>query len=549
MTNYINLKVTGTPVTTQAFGGNHVARFATVTYQVTDQATFEVDVVSGNVDPSQTDSVPIILGSDGSRTLTTLTYLTYPGTTEQSTHVFRAQVPLSMGLNTLTINAIDFTDTLEVTRVSSLTTVTVTDSAAARAAIKSAGETVDSSVNEIILDYDETNFNTMFAGVASLNLCRGSNRKTWLTITSPVGKTAQHHMDTTTGTAILCRSGLTRYSLKGITLGSSTSRVDAGSIYQETGCDLWAQDCTVTAKYTLDYTSADSGRINEGLTGPGIGYNAVADANYISVFRSEITGYTTDGVLYYGKVFMTGCTLTGIIWPAGGMVMQRDCIHVDCRHDATNGTLVMLNVLVDGAVPMVVPNRTDHFHCDINQFWGTGQKPGSTEWNNIYMAGVKLIEDPARTADNTADGILKKNGTAFGLYGDKSYQTKMTNMIIRDCSIATSKQTGTNYMQNAGIITNALFENLTFYTDNSSLLCRANWPNPSYEEQFAPTNVHYKNMRISAYSFFSTANGNRSVTGGAGEQTVAIQTAADLSFPPANTMTFHAPNYTTPLYL
>lgn len=453
-----------------------VANFAIVPDQVTDASTFVVEVVADMVNPISPMITPIITRGDGTTYTPTAVMLQYPGTSDDSTEVWRATVDLELGENTFTIeSAAEGTQTISLWRKTALETITVTNQTDLRNEVVTMlrqGSTTD----ELIIDFDGADMHAAMASVAnSGSQYNYGDRLTWATIKPAPGRVVQWDTEDTSEYDI--RPNATFICCEGWTIGSSTQTQRGAQLYFPAGHKAWIKDCTWTAKYDFSYTSADAGKPSDNLPGPGTGDMAVADFDGRSWYRNT-------GV----EMYMTGCNLTGIISPQGGHYMCRDQVYTECRHDTASNNKITLNLKVNSVLGLVNASRTDYFHVDLFQRWGNALNGINQYHNNQYWAGLKLYNN----------GPLESE-TQILLF-DRSVQNSWTYMIWKDIDTTDMDTSFANhFVQFAGWVTNMKVANIKT-APAAYFTFRADFVSPA-DYQWTPNDVYLTDIEIGKVTY------------------------------------------------
>ena len=492
-----------TPIDNSA---NDVAAFATATNQVIDAETFAIDIVAGQVDPTASEIIPIVTRDDGATYTPSQVTLQYPGTSDDSTTIYRAVVSLERGDNTFTVARADGTDSIMIRR-RAINQVTAANSSTLTTLLRAAGQTGGETVDEVLVDYDEPNLEVILDNLVNSNV---GARDTWCTVRPATGRTVTWSMGASTGLSFV-RPKFNYLCLEGITMGAADETGAYAFWYPEVNHRVWLKDSNVTQKYDFAYTSVESGLISEGLTGPGVGRDAIVEEPSQNWLRSADT-----------CCYVTGNTFTGVSSPPPACKLQRDNLYLEHRADVSANSKVVLNNRAVDILPMVVYNRTDRGHVDLYQRWGNSTNAPYGYHENIYWAGLRL-EQESVTFTAEAQAFLF----------DRSVENTFSNLIMKDL-YSTETTSSANFGQFAGTMTNVLTENIQMAAEGR-LLFRSDFT----AGPFTPTNVHVKDTTTGNFSFFDT-NGSTSFQSPIADATTSLN-AEVLNYWP-DELTFHSTN-------
>ena len=493
---------------------NDVQAFATVPNQVVTASTFDIEVVSGMIDPDEADIAPeLTRQSDGAvYTSGGSMMLQYPGTVEDSTHVWPVTVSLELGENIFELPSPTGLRTISITRKNAKDTVTATGQAdlnAKLAAALSFGSTVD----EVLIDFDNADLPTALHGAGVTD---NTDRNYWCIIKPASGRTVQWDTDVPY-TSPFPQPGANFIALHGITVGGATQSQDYGQRLKSRSTDsVWIDDCTITAKYDFSYTSPSANGVYDdtGVYAPpnerwvsynnpgtsqdaeGAGIDAVLDIaawNFIELPTAN--GQTT-------SMYVSGCTFTGCAAPNFIAHILRDCLYVQQRADVAALAGVALNIRVEDIVAIVQPDRKDWSHVDLFQRWGNETNLPQLLHKNLYWAGVKV---------DTTTGAAPWWSRCQIAVLDKSFENTWSYHIWRDVDTqALNYDNGENFIQCAGIVNQMRMENI-FMSDDALMIFKAPYPPGSPNTNWAPTNTHIKNCDLGGVVTFNywdpTANG------------------------------------------
>lgn len=490
---------------------NDVAAFATVSNQVIDAETFAIDLVAGRVDPTASEIVPVITRDDGTTYTPNKVMLQYPGTTDNSTEIYRARVSLEPGDNTFTVSYAGGTDAIMIRR-RAVNQVTATNASSLTALLRDAGMVGGETVDEVLVDYDESNLETILNNLVNSNV---GARDTWCTLRPINDHTITWSMDASTELSIV-RPKFNYLCLEGIIMGASDETGANAQWYPEVGHNAWFKDSDVIQQYDFSYTSVESGLISEDLLGPGEGRNAIVEQTTRTWLRSNDT-----------VCHVTGSTFTGVCAAPPACRLMRDNLYLEHRHDISANCKVVLNNRVVDILPMVTFNRTDRGHVDLYQRWGNSTNMPHGYHDNIYWAGMRL-EKESLTYTNEAQAVLF----------DRSIENTFSNLILKDLYSMETTSTA-NFVQFAGTMTNVLTENIQL-APASRILFRGDFTNGP----LTPTNVHVKDTLTGLVSFFNT-NGQVSFNSADADATSELNTENANYWP--GKVTFHSTNQIDPV--
>lgn len=413
-----------------------VARFAVPDYQVTDQSSFVVDVVAGMIDPDASFAIPKV-SIGGTSYQTSLQTLTYPGTSTESTFVYRATVPLSIGSNVISLRQDgSTTHTMTVVRKAGLTTETVTNDSELVAALESlyAGAGLDIDVIECAYNVPD-----IVAATSTLTPPDWSSttRTTFCTLRPANGYSiGWDREDSNSGNVWDPR--LTLIKFEGINIGSASSAESSNKLNALSGAKHWFNACTISAKYSFSSYGYDY----DAGVGDTVANPAPSAAEDYDVLVSDYG----DGV---HTVYFTENTIQGCWSPFGPFAISRDNNWIEHRHDVNRFGVVSINQRIQSIKPIARPGNGDWTHCDLLQRWGSSSTQPTRVHENLYFAGFAV------------EG-LDSHYQAFLIDADFGGSTStMDKCIIRDFDLNAEIKSGV-FFGISGTITDVRVDSISY---------------------------------------------------------------------------------------
>ena len=413
-----------------------VARFAIPDNQVTDQSSFDVDVVVGMIDPSVSIVAPT-LSVNGTSISTAKTWLTYPGTTTESTYVYRGSVPLAIGENVVTVRQDDSTThSIGIKRKESLTIVGVTNDSDLVNAIESlySGDGLATDVIECGYDIPD-----IVSATSSLTPpdWSSTDRTTFCTLRPASGfSVGWDREDGNSGN--LWSPNLTLIKFENINIGSTGSAESSNKLTAIGGSKHWFNNCTISAKYSFDSYGFD---YTAGVTNAVANPAPDAPENYDVLISDNGDG---SHIAYFTNNTIQGC------WsPFGPFAISRDNTWIEHRHDVNRFGLVSLNQRIQSIKPIARPGNTDWTHCDLLQRWGSNLTQPNRVHENLYYAGFSV------------EG-LDSHYQAFlidAVYGGST--STLDKCIIRDFDLTSVIQSGV-FFATSGTFTDVLIDSISY---------------------------------------------------------------------------------------
>lgn len=475
-----------------------VYRFGTVPNQVTAASTFEVEFFYEAVDPTVVLSAPTVNGVTA-----TETQLTFPTAGGNSTKVWRATVPLSIGDNTLTIDGT--TESIVIKRRASLTSVGVANDTEFVAALTAAVQ--NTTTDEIVVNYAMADIRAALS-TYNVNTVNNGSRNSWIKITPGTGSIG---WDRTTALGLF-RPKANWLCFDGVTVGGPTATGIEGALYLEDGYNAWLTNCT--EEYQYDYAFVDGSART--------GKDAWLPAAIFATIRNPNAAGT--------NVYWTNSTIRGDAALRSFYKIVSGIYFDEQRSDTCSNTTVMYNCYVNGAASMDDQSGSP-LHQDLMQFWGNSTALPHVDDTNIVVAGMKAVEHTLTNDIQTA------------LF-DRASGAARTNVLVKDIWTETVDGYNNNFFQMAGALTNMRISNLNMQA-NGYLSFRSDFILP--EEKYTGVNVHVKDTSLDRVSF-ATSGGTTVVDGFTAadytDATTDLNAAADLYTETADT-TFYSVNAVT----
>lgn len=471
-------------------GGSEMASSTTVTTsdffhlaivpnQTVSTATFEVQVIAENIDPTSLPSAPVVVDHGGTSHAMVLKTLKWPGTAIDSVTVYSATIPLTA--NTVNnIQAVSGAKTINfsIRHKAALNILTAVNAADVRAHIVTAN--TDSTVDVIEIDYDEPDLGVEIDNVNAANTA--STRSTWLTIRPAAGRTVSWNRNHP-GTNFTNRRPKVDYlKFTGIVFGSDASDGGGYQLYVENNHHVWLDSVEFRAKYKrtwLKTTPVTKDSIADVRVVPGAGI----------------------------KAYFTSCLWDGTATTVATSYVQlaRDLRFYSHRGDYNNFGTVFLNAIAEDAQPARNEADTDNLHNDGFQVWG----PAS----NIVLKGLRV------TSPNVAAELQP-----FLL--DRTH-TPNYSYILLDSILVEGAVTNLLKAQLAGVIANSRISNLSFPAQ--SMTIRQDFID--LNGAFAPTNVLVGSLSVDKIEYLSPTHpaGSQTLDGPAADVAATLNAISGLS--------------------
>lgn len=443
-------------------------QLAIVPNQTVNTATFEVQAIAENINPTTFPSAPQVVDGSGTSHAMALKTLKWPGTVDDSVSIYAAVIPLVVD-QTNSIKVVSGTKEISfsIKHKSTLSVLSATNATALVTHIKTA--MTDPSIDVVEIDYDELDLGTAIhdAGRNSgTNIV--STRTTWLTVRPATTRTVTWVRNT--GVAAAARPMVDFLHLDQVTFGSDTSDGAAGQFHIEAGKNAWLSNVKFLGKYKSNWPKA----------------TPMTPVNYVADVRVLIS----EGQ----KVYFTDCLWDGTASTSATIAVQlaRDLRFNSHRGDINNFGKVFLNAIAQDMTPVRNAANNDYLHNDGFQIFGNA---GTSD---LIFKGLKI------TSPNIAADLQP-----FLL--DRTYTPNYSGILMDSVTIAGA---GTTLKaQLAGTISNSRISNFSF--PGQSVTLRQDFADPN--GAFSPSNVHIHNFDIKAVEYipatgtgttYSIANAN-----------------------------------------
>lgn len=428
---------------------------AIVPDQTVSTATFEVQVIAENIDPSTTPSAPQVIDGSGTSHVMAFKTLKWPGTAVDSVTIYSATIPL-VANQVNNIKAVSGTKEINfsIRHKSALSVSTASNAADLAAKIKAA--MTDPSIDVVEIDYNEPDLGSAINGIGN---GIKSVRTTWLTVRPAAGRTVSWVRDTG---AALARPMVDFLHLDQVTFGADTSDGAGGQFYIEVGKNAWLSNVEFRGKYKYTWAKITP-----------------MTANYLADVRVLLT----EGQ----KVYFTDCLWDGTASTNAtfGAQLARDLRFNSHRGDLNDFGKVVLNVIGQDIFPVRNNTDTDYLHNDMFQVWATA--------DNMVFKGVKV------DALNIPPDIQPFH---FGQTVDPAL---FSNILVDNVSI-NGATTTILQGQLAGTISNSRFSNLAYPAQ--SITIRQDFTNPPYPNAaYASTNVRLSAMSVKSILYIAPSGG------------------------------------------
>lgn len=429
---------------------------AIVPNQTVSTATFEVQVIAENIDPTSLPSAPVVVDHGGTSHAMVLKTLKWPGTAIDSVTVYSATIPL-IANQVNNIKVVSGTKELpfSIRHKSAPSVSTASNAADLVAQIRAA--MIDPTIDVVEIDYNEPSL-----GTAINNAGNGvtSVRTTWLTVRPATARTVNWVRDT--GVAAAARPNVDFLHIDQVTFGSDTSDGAAGQFYVEVGKNAWLSNIEFRGKYKFTWPKT-----------------VPMTANYLTDVRVVLTeGQKT----YFTDCLWDGTASTNAIF---GAELARDLRFNSHRGDLNDFGKVVLNVIGQDIFPVRNVANTDYLHNDMFQVWATA--------DNMVFKGVKVV------ALNIPPDIQPFH---FGQTVDPAL---FSNILVDNISI-NGATTTTLQGQLAGTVSNSRFSNLSY--PEQSITIRQDFTDPPYPNAaYVSTNVRLSAMSVKSILYVAPVGG------------------------------------------
>jgi hypothetical protein len=424
---------------------------AVVPDQTVTSATFEVQLIAENINPTTPPSAPQVTDHAGVTHVATLKTLKWPGTAVDSVAVYSAIIPLTANTNN-NIQAVSGTKVISfsIRHKAALNSLTATNAGELRTHILT-GNT-DATVDVVEIDYNEPDLGGAIDNVNAANTA--STRTTWLTIRPAVGRVVSWDRNHPGINNTSRRPKVNFLKFNGIVIGSDTADGGGYQVYVENNHRIWMDGVEFRAKYKrtwLKTTPVSEDSIADVRVVPGVGI----------------------------KAYFTDCLWDGTATTVATSYVQlaRDLRFNSHRGDYNNFGTVFLNAIAEDAQPARNKADTDDLHNDGFQIWG----PVSS----VVFKGLRVTSPnvPAELQPFLLDRTFTPN-----------YSYVLLDAILVEGAAASSLKA-----QLAGVIANSRVSNLSFPAQ--SMTIRQDFGGAS--EAFAPTNVQVRNLSTDKVEYLS----------------------------------------------
>lgn len=441
---------------------------AIVPEQTVSTATFEVQVIAENIDPTSLPFAPIVIDGSGISHVMALKTLKWPGTAVDSVTIYSATIPLAAN-QVNNIKAVSGTKELpfSIRHKSALNVLHAANSAELQAYLKTAtcsnvGCTPDTTIDVIEVDYVESDLGAVINGIGTNTALAPTQRTSWLTVKPGTGSLAWKR---DSSSPLGPRPKIDFLHLDNVVFGSNTSDGGAGQLFVELNHRIWVSGSQFWAKYDTTWSK-------DTLDSAGN--------------SSDIRVLTTEGQ----KVYYTDCSWHGTAsdYATFNAELARDLTFDSHRGDFNRFGKVFLNALADNVARILVP-CTGGASCP--------NPTGVLDTDYIHNDGFQIY---GVVSNVVFKGFWVKSTTVAAEFQpflfDRTFSPSYSNILVDGITIDVGAVTDLR-AQFAAPMTNSRISNISFPLQSIAL--RADFGAAA----FSPTNVRIHNANIKTVEYIN----------------------------------------------